>query len=196
MKKILAIILALGMLFVLTACTGSGSSLTASNDVSSEEEYDPEKAFAQLKDNLNKQNAYITSADVYKNLDAEEVFLTANIKNNSDKTISNLVVAFAAWDIDGNPIMIKSKSGATADSYIKEVSFSSVTISPGQEWLGNGDDDGDIFGFSADPSQSNIAYTQAIVVSYTVEDGGEWSNSFYSEWKTTFKQAVLEDWMK
>lgn len=189
MKRILTLIICLCMVMSLVACGGSN----IPNDDSTEQQ-DPKQLFAELQDNIKNESAYVTKSSVYKDSENGDIFLIADIINNSGKTISNIDVAFTAYDIDGVPVVIKSASGNTEDSYTKEVNLSGVTILPGQEWLGDSEDE--VFGFRVSSEQMNIAYAEAIVISYSTEDGGEWSNPHYYEWRRTFGGEKLEDWMR
>ena len=163
-------------------------------DSAEETEQDPKQRFDQMKADIKNQNAYITASSVYKNTETGDIFLTANIKNDSDKSISNIDIAFAAWDIDGNPILIKSASGLTEDSYIKELNFGDVTLSAGEEWIGDTEDN--VYGLRVNSEQTNIAYVEAIFVGYVADDGGVWTNPAYYTWKNVFGGQMLCDWMK
>ena len=143
---------------------------------------------------IQSEDVYATAASVYMNSETEEVFLTANIKNNSEEKIGDVTIAFVVWDADGNPVLIKSASGRTEDSYVKGVGMGDIEISAGEEWLGDTEDD--VYGLRLDPEQTNIAYVEAIVVSYTSQSGEEWENPFYYSWRNAFEGKQLEDWMR
>ena len=178
MKKLLTIILFLCMVMSFSACT---------------EQQDPKQAFAELQSNIKNENAYVTATSVYKDAETGEIFLTANVKNNSKNWTNKVSIAFAAYDINGEPIVIKSASGDTEDSYIKEIE-GYIPILPGQEWLGNSEDE--VKGLKVNSEQTNIAYVEAFVVSYSSLDGEDWSNPHYDEWKKFFEGEHLEDWMR
>ena len=156
--------------------------------------YDPVYKYNLLKTNLESESAYVTKTTVYKNTETGDIFLTANIKNNSNKNISDISVAFVAHDIEGNPIMIKSASGLTDDSYVKEVNLGDITISSKEEWLG--DTETDVIGLRVKSEQININYVKAIVISYTDSDGKKWNNPFYTNWQNIFEGKKLEEWMR
>lgn len=197
MKKLLAILLCLGILCSFAAC---GEPETTADPVETTTEAptttapDPEAVFAEMQNNLGLEKAVASNGNAYKNLEADEVFLTTSIKNNSDTTIKDITIAFAAWDIDGNPIEIKSASGLTEDAFIKEVGMGDVTLAAGEEW--HGETDENVSGLRVATEQSNIAYVASIVVSYTTEDGGNWSNPYYTQWRQTYWGNALEDYMK
>lgn len=195
MKKLLAILLCLGILCSFAACVEPNEPAEpVETTTAPTTEVDEEQLFADLLNNLKLEKAVASNGHVYKNLDNDEVFLTTSIKNNSDTSIKDIAIAFAAWDIDGNPIEIKSASGLTEDAYIKEVSMGDVTLAAGEQWHGETDDN--VSGLRVATEQSNIAYVASVVVSYTTEDGGEWTNSFYTQWRQAMWGSQLESWMK
>ncbi len=153
-----------------------------------------EQALATLKDNLSKEKVVAINEAVHKEMEDGNIMLSADLKNNSDKQVKELVVAFAAWDIDGNPILLKSASGTSEDAYIKRIGMGDVTVAAGQTWLADAGED--VTGYKVSPELSNIAYVKAVVVSFSLEDGGSWSNPYYDQWKTTYENVKLEDWMK
>ena len=187
MKRILAIMMCLCMVVALAACGDFGDSYI-------EDEKTPQEEFAELQGAIKTQPTYTTKASVYKDLDGGDIFLTADIKNNSEKTMNTIKIAFVAWDIDGNPILIKSASGLTEDAYVKELNLGSTEILAGQTWLGETEEE--VFGLRVASEQTSISYVEAIVISYSTPDGGEWTNPCYYEWKSTFGGQQLEDWMK
>lgn len=153
-----------------------------------------EQALATLKDNLSKEKVVAVNEAVHKEMEDDSVMLSADLKNNADKQVKELVVAFAAWDIDGNPIKLKSASGTSEDAFVKRIGMGEVTVAAGQTWLA--DDGEDVVGYKVSSEQSNIAYVKAVVISGELEDGGSWSNPYYNQWKTTYENVKLEDWMK
>ena len=159
-----------------------------------DKEFDPVEKLNSLNTDLKKENAYVTSSSFYKNEEEGDVFLTSNIKNNLDKSIGSIKVAFVAWDKDGKPIMIKSASGNTADSYVKEINMGETTIAKGEEFLG--DTEKNVFGLRVSSEQTNINYVKAIVISYVDEDGTSWNNPYYYSWKNIFSGQVLEEYMR
>lgn len=196
MKKLLAVLLCLSILCAFAACAEPKAPVDPVETTTEAPTTAPDEKqlFADMQSGLKVEKAYAFKGNVYKNLDAEEVFLTTSIKNNSNTTIKDISVAFAAWDIDGKPIKIKSASGLTEDSYIKEVGMGAVTVEAGKEW--HGETDENVSGLRVAVEQSNIAYVESIIVSYTTEDGGNWTNPYYTQWRQTFWAKDLEDWMK
>lgn len=196
MKKLLAIILCLSIFCSFAAC-GEPKEPVDSVETTTEAPTtapDEKQLFADMQNNLKLEKAVASNGNAYKNIEAEEVFLTTSIQNNSGTTIKDISVAFAAWDIDGNPIEIKSASGLTEDAYIKEVAIGDVTLADGEQW--HGETEENVSGLRVAAEQSNIAYVESIVVSYTTEDGGNWTNPYYTQWRQTYWAQKLESWMK
>ena len=53
-------------------------------------EVSPETRLAELRDRIKKQGMYVTKAEIWKkNLDEGQLFLTANVMNNTGKTVTD-----------------------------------------------------------------------------------------------------------
>lgn len=188
MKKIIAMLLCLATVFSFAACSNFSSTDEP------EETEDPKQVYAEMENSLQSQPLYVTKAEVYRYEEDNEIYLTANIKNASDKNISSFVLSFAAWDAEGNPIIIKSASGETQDQFVKKCNFAEA-VAANSEWIGCYDDVNGLFGLQIDPSLVNITYVKATVYSYTDESGTETINPFYYTWENTHLSEKLEDYM-
>ncbi len=164
---------------------------TKTDSILSEEEQ-AKADYAKLKANLQAANAVSLNAKLYDDLDDDGLMLGADVKNNFSETISDLTVAFAAWDAEGKPVLIKSASGKTEDSHLKEVGFD-VTVAAGETW--NADKGDIVTGYRIANAKDEIHTVMAVVISYEAADGSDWRNPFYEQWKETFKNVPLESWM-
>lgn len=165
-----------------------------------DKEFDPQPKHDALQNQLSAEKVHITRCDVWKNLEEEEVFLTANIKNTADQTVTGFVIAFVAWDEKGSPVSMSTPSDDTEvlvnREYVKRGNLSDAQILSGEEWIGCENENGEVTGLQLDPEYSNIEYVDAIVVSYTTADGQTHENPHYSDWESIYSGNILENWMK
>lgn len=163
-------------------------------------EFDPKQQLAELRKHLATETVYISKSAVWKNFDDEEVCLTANVKNDSEQTVTGFAIAFVAWDEIGTPVYISTPSddaNSVADrNYIKTGKLSDAEILAGEEWIGCENENGEVIGLQVDFEHSNIDYVEAIVVSYTTADGQTHESPYYTEWANYYSGILLENWMK
>ncbi|MEN6480065.1 MAG: DUF5780 domain-containing protein [Anaerolineales bacterium] len=123
---------------------------------------------------------YIVQDSEYKSLYPD--MLSATVQNNSDDNIRDLVVAFAAWDSNGLPVLLRGSLDFSGGSYVKKAKAEGVNLIPGATW-------GQHSGFALD-SGLNIDTFVAIAVSYTTFDGKEWTNEYYEDWRRLYEGKV------
>ena len=186
MKKLFALILALMLIFSLTACK---------NPVEIISEEEKEEAFTtcmdapdfdQLLETLPvyiKSVKYVVQDEKYKNLYPD--MLQAVIQNNSSDDIKNAIVAFVAWDSNNLPVKIKGNIDFSGGAYIKQVEYSDINLVSGGQF-------GNDSGFEID-HECNINTFKAIVVSYTSFEGNSWNNPYYNEWCDLYEGEKLSD---
>ena len=158
--------------------------------------YDPVEKVADLREQLKTEGMYITKAEPWEDDADGELFLTANVMNNSNQTVTGFTLAFVAWDANGAPVSMstvtESSDGVDDYEFVKEASLSDASIAHGTEWIGCEKEDGSVIGISLEYASKDIDYVEAIVVSYTTEDGQTHENPHYSDWKWTFSAEMLE----
>ena len=128
----------------------------------------------ELEQELKNQDLYVTSTSITKKEDlylASGDMISAVIKNNSNLNISEAVIAFAAWDSNNLPLKLKGSVDINDATYIKEVNYSNINMTPGSTY-------GEDSGFELD-SDIHPAKARAIVVSYETTDGTKWTNPYY-----------------
>lgn len=150
----------------------------SSDDTSSDIE---DGSTESLKAGLSAQKAVAVNPQKQSQSDNTDM-LTADITNKTEETIKGITLAFAAWDSDGKPIMIKSASGVTDDSYIKEVDMGELSIEAGATWKAN-------LGLRVAKEMENISFVEAIVVSFTDSDDKVWENPLYDSWTLAFENV-------
>lgn len=109
--------------------------------------------------------------------------LQAVIANESETKISDVVVAFVAWDESGNPVRIKSVTDSSDGNYVTEVTFKDIKLAPGKTF-------GEGAGLQI-VEAPQITTIEAIVVSYKGYEGENWENPLYSQWKYCYGGAKI-----
>ena len=139
-----------------------------------------------LDSNLKSQDYYIDSTKIEREEDlylATGDMIEAVIKNNSDKTVKNAVVAFVGWDANGCPVRIKGTVDITDGSYTKEVSYSGINLEPGKTY-------GEESGYEIEESL-NIKTIKAIVVSVETSNGDKWKNPYYVDFVEAYDDKKI-----
>ncbi len=187
MKKVLAMLLCLSMMFVLVACGNKGSSSDASDDEyqetiteEAEENYTPSelKEQIQAQDCHVKKTKYVVQSKDYKAL--YEDLIIGYVKNNTGETIKDLEVAYAAWDEDGLPVILDH------DEYVLEVDLNGVNLKDGETLKDQG--------LAVDyqlAEEGTIKKCKSIVVSYEDFSGNKWENPLYENWKELYEGKEL-----
>lgn len=130
-----------------------------------------------------ERTEYINQGNQYKVLYPD--ILSAVVKNNSGKDVKNVVVAFAAWDVNNFPVKIIPRIGINNEDYIVTCDYGNVNMVDGSTF-------GDDFGLEISPDTPEIEKIQSIVVSYKDFDGTEWKNPYYEQWTSIYENKKLE----
>lgn len=113
--------------------------------------------------------------------------LMADVINREDVDATEIMLAFAAWDSEGNPILLRSASGLTEDNYVKEVNCADLSIKAGSTWEAD-------MGLIISNDHSTISHVEGIVVSCKL-GGKEWTNPHYEVWADFFGGKKLDSQM-
>ena len=179
MKKLFAIIMCVCVVMSLVACATTPST----GDISDDQRY--ENFISQFSTEYQD----ITAINARVELDAEgNKIIFADIKNSGFDEISNIVLAFAAWDADGNFITIKSKD--KPDNTAAEFQFNLPNVSVPERSIWSADT-----GVYLDASCEEITYIKAMVVSCKNGEN-DYNNELYNAWKDTYLQKPLTDIMR
>lgn len=176
MKKLITIFLCLCMVFSLAACGSTPEEELASK----------KQAYSDFKADVNDQDVVAIDARIETLEDGSKVMMT-NVKNTTTADISDVVVAFAAWDENGSPVIIKTEKLPDSTYYVIEAEHEDVTIASGETWIADQ-------GLFLAEECYNIAYVEAIVISCTM-NLSSWENSLYDAWQETYSGVALEYWM-
>ena len=106
--------------------------------------------------------------------------LCATVKNNGEATISSMLLAFATFDAEGNPICITWSDGKKAESNVVKIRMKDIALAYGGEY---GADKG--IGLHADSEK--VASFVAIPYYYEDLDGNAWENPLYESWLALYK---------
>ena len=140
----------------------------------------------KLDSQLRSQDYYIDSTKIEREEDlylATGDMIEAVIKNNSDKTIKNAIVAFVGWDANGYPVRIKGTVDITDGSYTKEVLYSGINLEPDKTY-------GEDSGYEIEESL-NIKTIKAIVVSVETSNGDKWENPYYVDFVEAYENKKI-----
>lgn len=183
-----ALFLALALCLALSAC-GRRSALpepsptpsgpTETMDVAQFDALLAEQPFAV------ESASYVVQDERYKALYPD--MLQATLRNDTEFTIKKALVAFAAWDINGNPVPIEAKYDFIRGFYVREVTFKDIQLPPGETF-------GERYGFKVEES-SHISRIKAIAISYEADTGETWENPYYEEWLQLYEGAGFSEHM-
>ena len=116
--------------------------------------------------------SYVVQDQQYKALFPD--MLQATVRNGTGETVTKAVVAFAAWDINGNPVAIEAKYDFIRGFYIREVTFQDLAVPAGETF-------GERYGFKIEES-CRVARVKAIAVGCETSGGTTWTNPCYEAW--------------
>lgn len=126
------------------------------------------------------ESQYLVQSEDQKNLYPD--MLQIVMKNNTTKTVSNVHVAFAAWDKNKHPVKIRSHTHNGVD-YIDQVTYSNIDLAAGESY-------GKDVGYPL-MQNNGIAHFKAIIVSYETKDGETWENPYFSDFCELYEQKNL-----
>lgn len=172
MKKLLAVLLVLCMIFSLAAC--GGAKMT-------------EESYSELKTAIDAESVIATNARVVTDSNGAKM-LVADIQNNGDTTVSEIVVCFAAWNAEGAPMAIKTKRNPENEIFEFQMDVTDVSVEAGKTWSENK-------GLYLADDAPEIATAKVVIVS--CKKGEEvYENPNYTAWKEAHFQQTLEEYMK
>lgn len=157
---------------------------TASSDKAKEEE--DSVTFSEFYGYMLDEEMVAINAGAYLQEDGRNA-LMADVINREDVDATEIMLAFAAWDSEGNPILLRSASGLTEDNYVKEVNYADLSIKAGSTWESD-------MGLIVSNDYSTISHVEGIVVSCKL-GGKEWTNPHYEVWADFFGGKKLDSQM-
>ena len=173
LSKLLPLTLALCL--VLASCHSAGTGPAPSPSPGGPTHTLDAAQFDSLLDQqpLSVESAsYVVQDQQYKALFPD--MLQATVRNGTGETVTKAVVAFAAWDINGNPVAIEAKYDFIRGFYIREVTFQDLAVPAGETF-------GERYGFKIEES-CRVARVKAIAVGCETSGGTTWTNPCYEAW--------------
>lgn len=132
----------------------------------------------ELAEELKKQPLVITECNI--NQWEQGDLLCAVVKNNGEATIKSMLLAFATFDAEGNPVCITWSDGEKAESNVVKIRMKDLALAYGGEY---GADKG--VGLHTDSEK--VASFQAIPYYYEDIDGNTWENPWYDSWLALYE---------
>ena len=179
MKRLFLVLMCLAMVISLAAC-----GLSDVGDLI--ESPEQKKAnFEAFRNSLEQQNAVALDAELLVQ-DGASNMLIADVKNNTTFELSEVKIAFAAWNSLGTPIALDYEDGNPY--YVIETDMEGLVIGGSQRWYAD-------MGLAISSTIVTVDYVEAIVMSYKA-NGTLWENPLYEQWGEYFNGESLEDYMK
>jgi len=132
----------------------------------------------EIAEELKKQPLVVTECKVDQWEEGD--LLCATVKNNGEATIKSMLLAFATFDEEGNPVCITWSDGQKAESNVVKLRMKDLALAYGGEY---GADKG--VGLHADSDK--VAYFLAIPYYYEDIDGTTWENPIYDDWLSLYE---------
>jgi hypothetical protein len=132
----------------------------------------------ELAEELKKQPLVVTECNIGQWEQGD--LLCAKVKNNGEATIKSMLLAYATFDAEGNPVCITWSDGEKAESNVVKIRMKDLALAYGGEY---GADKG--VGLHADSDK--VASFLAIPYYYEDIDGNTWENPWYDSWLSLYE---------
>ncbi len=171
MKKIIALILCLLLVFSVCGCAQSPK--------------DKQKEYNKFLTALSECEVVAVNPRVHyaKNGD---VFLISDIENKTAAEVKDVVISFAAWDEQGNPLPIHTAENPENAKNGIEVTLANAKVAANSTWEATS-------GISVADDTKNVCYVTAIIVEYS-KDGEKVKEDLYTDWQEQYLDTVVEEY--
>ena len=152
------------------------------------------RARALLDEEILAQDVRIIEIEVTDSTDErlsmgnETGLILPKVYNGSDSVIHDIIVVAAAWDADGNPVILKSSLSGYDPGYMAMIYLTQDNLEP--EMILNDEDSKTYSMFPFDLS-CDVAYAGVMLASYTNEDGETWQNPLLDAWYNAYVGETL-----
>lgn len=140
------------------------------------------KSIDALEQVLNEQEVRVIKTDyIIQDTKIKLLFpdtLQAIIKNESKDKIRNVVVSFAAWDENNEPVKLRRSIDLSEGAYVRDVTLNNIDLASGTTY-----EEKDGFGLN---ERCHVQKFKAIVKSYETVDGTTWENPQYDNWMNMY----------
>ncbi len=108
--------------------------------------------------------------------------LCAEIRNNSQATITKVEIAYAMWDDAGNPVYLHWADGKTEADNIGCIKIDNLNMAPGETC-------GADIGLGLHISNDKVSRFLAIPYYYEDINGNKWNNPYYDHWVKQYENV-------
>ncbi len=127
----------------------------------------------ELAQELSKQPLVVTDCALGQWEQGD--LLCATVKNNGETTIKSMLLAYAAFDAEGNPVCITWSDGEKAETNVVRLRMKDLALVSGGEY-------GSSKGVGLHADSDKVASFLAIPYYYEDIDGNTWENPLYEIW--------------
>lgn len=152
----------------------------AVSNVTAGEEQGSEFSAEALDAILNQQMMYVNGINYYYQNSSDQLIhdaIGASVYNNSTVSIKSFVIAFCAFDLDGNPIKIVQPDEQGEGGYVRTINYDFTAAQGDKGFLAPGETCKDVLMYVNNEPQ--IVTVKACVKSYVSTDEVIWENSYY-----------------
>ena len=107
------------------------------------------------------------------------------VQNDSGDEIKDLVLAYAAWDKNNLPVIVKPQKAPSEGAYVIQTKCGGINLVPNATY-------GEDVVFELDES-CEPDFFKAIVVSYETFEGKTWNNPLFNKWRNIYEEKKLAD---
>ena len=180
MKRLIAFLLAICMLCVMAACAPSETP---------EQILERQKQeYAEFRQTLAWKDVEAVNARVEVLDDGTRMLMTDVVNHSETDDVASFVLSFACWDKDGNFVIIKTQGNPENTYSIYESTDTEIEIKAGETWVADA-------GFKLAEACPEIAYVEAIVVSYKTATATVEHETEYNEWQNRYIDQPLDGWV-
>ena len=144
-----------------------------------------ERAAALVEEKILAQEVKVKEVEATNGTDErfetsfETGLIIPTVVNDSGKTIHDIAVCFAAWDADGEPVVLSSSISSYLPGYSPVIYLEDAVLEPGATL---NDAQTEMYRLFPFDESCGIAAAKAIVALYTDEDGNIWENELLNDW--------------
>ena len=143
---------------------------------------------------LNQQMMYVNGINYYYQNSSEQLThdaISASVLNNSTVSIKSFVVAFCAFDADGNPIKIVQPEEQGEGGFVRTINYDFALAQGDKQSLAPNETCKDILMYVKNEPQ--IVTVKACVKSYLSTEDVTWENPYYKAFLEMYCEKSLNN---
>ncbi len=143
------------------------------------------RAAALAEEKILGQEVKVTNVEVTNGTDPrfetsyETGLIIPTIVNDSGKPIHDIAVCFAAWDANGQPVVLSSSISSYMPGYFPIIYLEDAALEPGATLNDAGTEMYRLFPFD---ESCGVASAKAVIALYTDDEGNIWENEILEDW--------------